>query len=164
MEIRLASFDDIPAVVALSSGLFAEDGGLRDAYLDVGWPAREGHRYYRAVLTTHGAACWIAVEDGRTIGYLVARVNGPYPTRPIKVAELENVFVEPDARDKGVGTGLVLTFARWAASQGARRMSVTAYAANERAIAFYRRHGFEPKSLSLESAVEPGQAADPVAP
>jgi GNAT superfamily N-acetyltransferase len=153
MEIRLASVDDLPAVVALSGGLFAEDGGLRDAYLDVQWPAREGHRYYRAVLTTRDAACWVAVRGGRTVGYLVARVNGPYPPRPVKVAELESVFVEPEHRGCGVGAGLVAAFAEWAAAAGAQRVAVTAYAANERAIAFYRRHGFEPKSVSLESAI-----------
>lgn len=154
MEIRLASVDDLPAVVTLSGGLFAEDGGLRDAYLDVDWPAREGHRYYGAVLNTRDAACWVAVQDGRPVGYLVARVNGPYPTRPIKVAELESVFVESDQRGRGVGAGLVAAFTRWAAGAGAHRMAVTAYASNERAIAFYRRHGFEPKSLSLESGIE----------
>ncbi|GIH13717.1 GNAT family N-acetyltransferase [Rugosimonospora africana] len=154
MEIRLASVEDLPAVVALSAGLFAEDGGLRDEYLDVDWPNREGRRYYGAVITTQHAACWVAVLDGRTVGYLVARVNGPYPTRPIKVGELENVFVEPDYRGQGVGTGLVAAFARWAADSGAQRLAVTAYAANERAIAFYRRHGFTPRSLSLESGVD----------
>jgi GNAT superfamily N-acetyltransferase len=153
MEIRLAGTDDVPAVVALSGGLFAEDGGLRDEYLDVGWPAREGHRYYGAVLTTRDAACWVAVDGGRTIGYLVARINGPYPSRPVKVADLESVFVEPAERGRGVGSGLVATFADWAVRHGARRMTVTAYAANERAIAFYRRHGFVPRSLSLESGI-----------
>jgi GNAT superfamily N-acetyltransferase len=160
MEVRLACADDVPAVVALSGGLFAEDGGLRDAFLDVEWPAREGYRYYGAVLTTRDAACWVAVDGGRTIGYLVARIVGPYPARPVRVAELENVFVEPAERGRGVGARLVAVFTEWAAGHGARRMTVTAYAANERAIAFYRRHGFAPKSLSLETGIdEPAREA-----
>ena len=41
-------------------------------------------------------------------------------------------------------------FLQAAKEQGAERVSVTAYAANERAGGFYRKMGFAPKSLTLE--------------
>ena len=45
-------------------------------------------------------------------------------------------------------------FLKWAREKGAERVSVTAYAANERAIAFYERLGFEPRNLSLEMGIK----------
>ena len=50
----------------------------------------------------------------------------------------------------GVGAALVAEFFEWARARGAQRAAVTAYAANDRAIAFYARNGFQPRSLHLE--------------
>jgi len=66
---------------------------------------------------------------------------------------LESICVRENQRSSGVGTKLVEEFIGWAGSQGAGRVSVTAYAANERAIRFYERFGFRPRSVSLERGI-----------
>ena len=64
-------------------------------------------------------------------------------------AVLESIRVDPGARGTGVGTRLVEHFLAWARAKGAKRASVTAYAANDGAQRFYRRHGFAPMSVML---------------
>jgi N-acetylglutamate synthase len=50
----------------------------------------------------------------------------------------------PDARRKGVATGLLHALAGWAAGQGAGRMYLQTYASNGPALALYAGAGFEP--------------------
>ncbi len=71
--------------------------------------------------------------------------------RPVELAELESMFVRKEHRNHGVGRQLVSSFLEWCKEKGAQRVSVSAYASNERAIDFYMGQGFEPRSLTLES-------------
>ncbi len=66
------------------------------------------------------------------------------------MAELESLYVEEAYRSQGVGRQLAQRFLEWAREQGVERMKGTAYVANERAVVFYRKTGFVPKSLTLE--------------
>jgi GNAT superfamily N-acetyltransferase len=95
----------------------------------------------------------VAEAGGAPAGYLVGRMRAPGGVRPIRVADLEAMYVLPDQRRHGVGAALVREFRAWAAGQRADRLSVTAYAANVDAIRFYEREGFAARSLSLEAAV-----------
>jgi GNAT superfamily N-acetyltransferase len=52
-------------------------------------------------------------------------------------------------RRKGVGSGLVAEFTKWARERGATRWHVTAYTANDAAVRFYQRHGYVPLSTVL---------------
>jgi GNAT superfamily N-acetyltransferase len=48
---------------------------------------------------------------------------------------------------------LVEAFLEWVSQRGVERVSVTAYAANEGAVAFYQRLGFRPRNITLERGV-----------
>ncbi len=97
--------------------------------------------------------CLLAAVEGEAVGYLAGYVRGTTSLRPICVAELESMYVSKGRRNSGLGGRLVERFRVWARGRGARRMSVTAYATNERAIRFYRRAGFRPKNVSLEAGL-----------
>jgi GNAT superfamily N-acetyltransferase len=150
VTIRTAGRADLDDVVALSVALFAEDAGQRDPYTDLGWPAREGREYFGGLLGGPATRCWLAEVDGTVAGSLVGRINRDTTVRPVRVAELESMFVRPEYRSAGVGAALVAEFFEWARGRGAKRASVTAYAGNDRALAFYVRNGFSPKSVQLE--------------
>ncbi|MFN4176553.1 GNAT family N-acetyltransferase [Phenylobacterium sp.] len=72
--------------------------------------------------------------SGRVLGFAVVlpREDGD--------AELDGLFVEPDAWRRGIGARLVDEAARRARDAGARSLHVVA---NERALAFYAACGFE---------------------
>lgn len=149
-RIRAAFAEDVEDVVALSAALFAEDAGTRDPFTDVGWPGEEGREHFLRLVRREEAVCLLAVVDGTAVGYLAGYVRAPTSLRPVSVAELESMYVGGEHRDGGVGGRLVDAFRAWAGGRGAGRMSVTAYAANEGALRFYRRVGFEPRNVSLE--------------
>jgi GNAT superfamily N-acetyltransferase len=148
--IRPASNRDRPDLVGLCAALFREDGGRRDPSTVVDWPLSHGERYFRDLAVgTHGT-CWVAEYGGQVCGYLVGRMRPDSDMRTVRVAELEEMYVAPDRRCAGIGGKLVDAFLEWARAAGADRAAVTAYATNERAQAFYRRHGFGPRSVSME--------------
>jgi GNAT superfamily N-acetyltransferase len=153
VRIRNAVHADLPAVVGFSTGLFAEDAGTRDPLTDPTWPAREGEGYFGAALATADARILIA-DDGEPRGYLLGRVRRAGSTRPgVVVAELESMYVAAGHRSAGVGSNLVEAFVAWARDAGATVLTVSAYAANHRARAFYAREGFSEQSVLLQRRV-----------
>lgn len=148
--IRRAGADDIAKVVELNACLFREDSGRRDPFMNQDWPVEEGREYFAGFLARERGVCLLAESVGEVVGYLVGHVAAGSSLRPVAVAELESMYVLEGYRSSGVGARLVEEFRRWAVTKGAERASVTAYAANERAVRFYERMGFRSKSLSLE--------------
>lgn len=150
---RQAVAADADVVVALNAALFREDAGERDPFIDQTWPDREGRAYFAEVLADPGGVCYLATSDDEPVGYLIGRISEPSSVRPVRVAELESMYVHDRFRSQGLGRRLVEQFLGWARANHASRAAVVAYAANERAISFYRRAGFRPRSLSLEMSV-----------
>jgi ribosomal protein S18 acetylase RimI-like enzyme len=153
MHIKNATVGDIPALVDLNFALFQEDGRQRDPYMNLNWPREEGQEHFGKLISGPGSLCLLADEGDQTVGYLAGYLRAADSLRPVKIAELESMYVLPAYRSQEVGRQLVDAFVAWARQQGAQRASVTAYAANDRAIAFYRRAGFTPLSLSLELGI-----------
>ena len=149
-SVRSATDGDVAMLVELSAALFREDAGTRDPSTNVGWPLEYGLGYFAGFVGREDGVCLIADTGGVTIGYLAGYVREPDALRPVKVAMLESMYVHEGARGTGVGGKLVRAFLDWAGKRGAERASVTAYSSNERAIRFYERLGFRPRSLALE--------------
>ncbi|WP_020658718.1 GNAT family N-acetyltransferase [Amycolatopsis benzoatilytica] len=148
--------ESVPHLVASAAALFAEDGGRRDPLLDTSWPAREGQPYYGELADDPNALCLLAFPTGEpaaaAIGHLVGRLRRHDPLRPGTVAGvLESMRVAPGHRRSGLGTALADEFAAWARDNAADYLSVTAYAANESALAFYRARGFVPFESTLHA-------------
>jgi ribosomal protein S18 acetylase RimI-like enzyme len=154
VTVTAATRADIPAFVESVAGLFREDGGRHDPYLDVGWPDAEGGPYYARLLDDED--CLIAVaRDGsaQVVGHLVGKLTGPDGLRTARFAVLESIRVDPAARGAGIGSELIRHFFGWAAGKGAEIASVTAFADNVDAQRLYRRHGFRPQSVTLRAPV-----------
>jgi RimJ/RimL family protein N-acetyltransferase len=80
-------------------------------------------------------AAWRA---GEPVGYAVLSRRGT------DHVHLHHFMVARAARAEGLGGGMVAEMARRAAASGARRITLKVAADNERARAFYERHGFRP--------------------
>ncbi|HZE41670.1 MAG TPA: GNAT family N-acetyltransferase [Stackebrandtia sp.] len=148
--IRSATVDDEAAWVACAAGLFAEDGGTRDAALNVNWPHEHGAQSFHTGLSSPDRLLLVAEDGGEVAGTLSGQLRSPSAMRPVSVAELVSLFVVPRMRGGGVGARLVEGFLAWARSCEAELVQVSAYAANAGAVRFYERMGFSPHQVQLE--------------
>ena len=64
-------------------------------------------------------------------------------------ATLETIVLLPEARGKGLGTALMDRVREEVREAGGTRLGLSVVAANEAAISFYRRHGFEPAFIEM---------------
>jgi GNAT superfamily N-acetyltransferase len=149
LDIRRASRKDVPGLAASSAALFAEDGAVRDRLRNAEWPRDYGRFWVEGLLAEPDALVLVAVSRSDVVGHLIGHF---YPASAMWTGartELVSTYVSPGYRGRGLGGRLVEAFFDWSRGRGAGRFHVSAYAANESAIRFYRRHGFAPLSVEL---------------
>jgi ribosomal protein S18 acetylase RimI-like enzyme len=151
ISVSAARAADIDAFVASVDGLFHEDGGRHDPFLDTGWAGREGSAYYADIVDDPNCLLAVARDGDRVVGHLVGKLVGPDSIKLDRFAVLESIRVDPGTRGQGVGSLLVAEFLAWARRNEAAVASVTAYAANDGAQRFYARHGFAPASVVMRA-------------
>lgn len=101
------------------------------------WADAPEHRW-RTRLSLPGALDLLAVDDDRPVG---TASGVPDPDDPARV-ELISMWVDPDARGRGVAGVLIEAVARWAAEQGGHDLELSVMPDNARARRTYERAGF----------------------
>lgn len=86
-------------------------------------------------------------DDGRLVGLLSL---APCPTTRDAgdFAFLDDLYVRPEARRRGVGTELLAAARRWAHARGACEIRLAADATDEAAWRLHRRAGYERQSMN----------------
>ncbi len=148
IEIRRATADDLDGLVQSSAALFAQDAGVRDRLRSQDWPRLFGSQWCADLIADPSALVLVA-DGGAVVGHLIGTYAEASTMWTGSRAELVSMFVRSSVRGRGVGTRLVSEFSAWARERGVSRLQVSAYATNEGAIRFYRRHGFEPHATEL---------------
>jgi len=151
LSVRAAVVSDIQGLVESTAVLFAEDGAARDQLRNRKWPAEHGERWCADLLQNNDALVLVAVTDAGVVGHLIGFYRQASDMWVAPRAELVSMHVHGPHRSLGLGSCLVEAFKQWARGRGAARLQVTAYAANERAVQFYMRHGFTGLSVELAS-------------
>lgn len=75
--------------------------------------------------------------------------------------EIESLFVDDEARRRGVGDALMRRTMEWMRQQGARSTVVFTVYGDESIFSFYARYGFRPKMVMLESSLDPAHTEQP---
>jgi len=149
-DVSEASTSDLPHVLASVRELFREDAGKHDPLTDTSWPEHSGSEYYTQAIEDDDSLCLLAFSGDTAAGHLIGRIRAGDPLRPgVVTAVLESLRVATEFRRDGAASALVSDFLTWASDRHADQIKVTAYAANEAAVAFYRGHGFAPFELTL---------------
>ncbi|PIM66571.1 GNAT family N-acetyltransferase [Streptomyces sp. JV178] len=151
--VRKAEHADVEGLVACSRALFAEDAGTRDPSINVDWPREHGPQRFAAGIEDPDRLLLVADQDGQVVGHLTAVVAEGAVMRPVRVASLVSMYVQPAYRRERLGERLIGEFTTWAKDKGAQLAEVTAYSSNTEAIRFYERNGFESKSVTMEAAL-----------
>ena len=106
-------------------------------------------------------ACFLVVRDaGRIVGFVCARVvdNPGHAAMPAarRLLQVEELFVRPEARQRGIGSALVRAALQWGRERGVAAFHVfTATRDTDRVLRFYRRHGFQPWGIQMYRSEEP---------
>jgi len=90
-------------------------------------------------------ACWVAETGGALQGYLLAVFMFSLEHGGL-MAEIDEIFVSPEARSQGMGAALLAWAERDMTHRGLVRLQLQLGVGNHRAREFYERHGFGPRA------------------
>jgi GNAT superfamily N-acetyltransferase len=100
----------------------------------------------------------VAEMDGRIVGVaqvkIAERPKAPM-FRPRNYAVLENMVVDAERRGAGVGKALFEAVKTWSRDRGLTHVQTICWAANEEALVFYQKAGFETVTVRLEYPIPP---------
>lgn len=135
MSIRLATTADLPALCGLLDQLFAQEAEFA--------PDRAAQQRGLAAILADATVGQILVADEG--GHIVAMVNLLYTVSTAlgaRVALLEDMVVDADARGRGLGSALLEQAIAHARDSGCRRITLLTDGDNTAGQRFYARHGF----------------------
>jgi GNAT superfamily N-acetyltransferase len=138
-EIRAASVADIPALLPLVEEYWRfEDISPFD-------PARVGRELERALSDPALMSGWIALARGQAVGYLLAVYVFSLEHLGL-TAEIDEFFVLPSARSRGLGEALLRQAETEFLRRGCTNVALQLSRGNERARLFYRTLGYRERS------------------
>lgn len=132
----------------------AEEHASYDSVFDTSPGAEKTMRRFVAELASgSNSFLFVAASGGEIVGFISGELREGSPTFRSKTwASVDDVFVAPDHRSRGVGRALVASVASWATDKGASGVSLQVAAANSRARKFYDELGF--REISVYEVLE----------
>jgi GNAT superfamily N-acetyltransferase len=133
-ELRAASPVDRELLVEL----------IAEFYRESGYPMDEGEarRAFGELLADpHHGRVWIVVVEGRPAGYLALTLGFSLEYMGVD-AFIDDFFLRPEIRDRGVGTAVLSQVEAEASVLGIRALHLEVERGNARARAVYDRRGF----------------------
>jgi GNAT superfamily N-acetyltransferase len=141
LHVRPARPDDVPLILSLIRAL-AEYERAPDAVVATEAMLAQ-HLFGDGIGRGPVAECLIGEVDGAAMGFALYFHN--FSTwRGAPGLYLEDLFVQPEARRRGLGRALLAALARTAVARGCQRFEWSVLDWNEPAIAFYRALGATP--------------------
>jgi len=132
----------------------AEEHTSHDPVYATAPDAEKTMRRFLADLARNGYAfVFVATVGGRMVGFVSGELREGSPTfLPKTWASVDDVFVDPDHRNHGIGHALIASVEGWARRKGANGVSLQVAAANARGRKFYEELGF--REISVYEVLE----------
>jgi ribosomal-protein-alanine acetyltransferase len=124
-DIRPARASDVDALLAIENVVFQTD--------------RLSGRSFRRLVDSRSAAVLIAETGKRVAGYCIVLFR-----KTSSAARLYSIAAAPDLSGQGIGRALIAVAEGEATKRGRRSLRLEVREDNVRAIAIYRRAGFDP--------------------
>ncbi len=153
MNVRKATQNDVPQIMALSRILFADEAVLQPQYIRGGVYEED---FVLDCIASSLYDVFVAELNGRIVGYavLLEKKTPPYScVVPYDYAYLMDIVVVPDCRGQGIGTQLIETARGWAAERGLRYVELNVLENNGEAVRLYERQGFRSAMRTMRSWV-----------
>lgn len=134
IEIRPATRDDVPALVALMTAFYAESG--------FPLPAGPATRAFEALLADPRlGGAWLAESGGVAVGHAVLTLCFSMEYGGLR-GFVDDLYVRPEARGQGAAAALLAAVRAAAAECGVRALHVEVGPENDTARRLYERAGF----------------------
>lgn len=158
MELREATKDDLPALVDDLWIPFAEEMATIDPFDELADDVRaEALEYRTRLVERDDVGMWVALVDERYAGLATVEYQ---PSAPVfdrgDAARLHELYVIPEAREKGLGTRLLSLVEDWARDRDCAHLSLQVNVNNTSAREYYRDVGFEVKRETMVAPVGSG--------
>ncbi len=132
----------------------AEEHTAHDPVYATAPGAEKTMRRFLADLARNGYAfVFVATVGDRMVGFVSGELREGSPTfQPKTWASVDDVFVDPNHRNRGIGRALIASVEGWARRKGASGVSLQVAAANARGRKFYEDLGF--REISVYEVLE----------
>ncbi|WP_417561177.1 GNAT family N-acetyltransferase/peptidase C39 family protein [Marinomonas sp.] len=124
IDVRLASIDDLKALLVLEGKAFTGD--------------RLSRRSFRHAITSSGSALFVAMQEGGLLGYALLHLR-----QGTHLARLYSLAVAPEARGLGIGKLLIQACEKKALKKGKMLLRLEVSDVNHNAIALYQKMGYK---------------------
>jgi GNAT superfamily N-acetyltransferase len=152
---RPASAEDIPRVVELAELMRAELGAMRGGRLWVerdAWP-EPLELAYGALLERDDALLLVGAIDDAVIAFAAVVVEDLRSGARLGV--ITDLFVEPEAREVGVGEVLADALVDYCRAAGCLGIDAAALPGHRAAKNFFETHGFTARALTMHRRLDP---------
>jgi ribosomal protein S18 acetylase RimI-like enzyme len=152
-QVRRAQSEDADRLALVGACTFLETfAGVLDGSAIIAHCQKEHSQDAYVRYLEANSIAWLAecVPGGAPVGFaLLGSSSLPGSSADGSDLELKRIYALSRFHGAGVGAALMQSAVEYAKSRQAQRLLLGVYAGNERAIAFYRKQGFEPIAKRL---------------
>ncbi len=143
LEVMPARAAHIGPIVEIWKDFMDYHGALDPFFLRTADAHLSFESFLRECMGCPDSLVLVAVEEGKVVGYALARLQlYPPVVREKYCAYINDLAVRRDQRQHGVGTLLTNKILTWARSRGIRRIELRVLSPNNAAQKFWRKLGF----------------------
>ena len=151
MTVRKAENRDIPAIINLLKQVNEVHAKARpDLFkLATKYSAEE----VKGLISGESTPIFVADEGGKVLGYAMCKLivhSGESIMQDMKSLYIDDICVDEGARGRGIGTALYKYAAGFAKNNGCYNITLTVWACNPAAEAFYKKLGLVPQRTMME--------------
>jgi len=144
-NIRLARPGDIPALIDLAAETFLDSFGDYHTSENCQLFIKASHnaKVYGAAIKSQAEYVLIAEDKSELIAYLYSKPTSlPVPAKLSQAHELSKIYTRRSMQSCGIGERLLKMWEHWAKGENFKDLVLGVWSENEKAQAFYIRHGY----------------------
>lgn len=155
MEIRLATPDHVPGILELLRQVGqVHYKGRPDIFRDNA--QKYGPSQVLALLGKADTPVFVAVEDGKVLGYCFCQIKRVYRDTVLKdnvTCYIDDLCVDENCRGKGIGKKLYAVAKNHAEKAGCASVTLNVWCCNPGAVKFYESLGLKPQKIGMEEVL-----------
>ncbi|MFH1285912.1 MAG: GNAT family N-acetyltransferase [Candidatus Micrarchaeota archaeon] len=154
IKIRRALTKDLPSILSMWRALMRFHKTLFPEHFKTKRDALARYKtFLKKRLKAKNAAVFVAEANGQIIGHIMVSRNKLPPVYSAREAYVDELFVKPNYRGKGVATALLQQAQKWAKEKKYNVIAISVNIKNTRAKKLYENFRFKPFNLALKKKI-----------